>query len=141
MYHHTQIGHVTRFAALAGAAAAAVAFLAIGAPPAAWVVVAVAGLVGFGFGSLTVEVTHDRLTFWFGPGVLRRSFPLADIDSFTAVTNPWWYGWGIHFTPRGWLYNVGGLRAVELALQSGRTLRVGTDEPEVLCQVIKTLKG
>jgi hypothetical protein len=141
MYHHTQIGHVTRLAALAGGVAAVWAMVVVGAPPFVWPLLAVLLLAGFAFGSLTIEVSHDRLTFWFGPGILRRSFALAEIDSCAAVTNPWWYGWGIHLTPRGWLYNVAGRRAVELALRDGRTLRIGTDEPEQLCQVITTLKG
>jgi len=57
------------------------------------------------------------------------------------VTNPWWYGWGIHLTPSGWLYNVGGARAVQLDLHNGRSLRVGTDEPERLCEAITVLKA
>jgi hypothetical protein len=88
MYHHTQIGHVTRLAALAGGAAAVWAMVVVGAPPFVWPLLAVLLLAGFAFGSLTIEVTHDRLTFWFGPGILRRSFALAEIDSCAAVTTP-----------------------------------------------------
>ena len=77
----------------------------------------------------------------FGPGWIGRSFPLREIRSWTPVTNPWWYGWGIHLTPSGWLYNVGGSRAVQLDLHNGRSLRVGTDEPERLCEAITVLKA
>jgi hypothetical protein len=47
-----------------------------------------------------------------------------------------WYGWSIRLTPHGWLYSVSGLAAVELTLQDGKRLRIGTDEPERLCQAI-----
>lgn len=109
--------------------------------PVLWVTLAVAGATGLIFGSLTVEVDHERLTFWFGPGVFRRSYALSDVQSCKTVANPWWYGWGIHLTPAGWLYNVSGRQAVEVALRSARTFRLGTDEPEQLCGMIQRMKG
>jgi hypothetical protein len=54
------------------------------------------------------------------------------------VRNKWWYGWGIRLTPHGWLFNVGGLDAVELELASGRKFRIGTDEPQGLLNAIRT---
>jgi hypothetical protein len=139
-YRHTQPGNVTRVVALASGVAVAAAFVAVGSRPGLWLALAVTLVAGIGFGSLTTEVTEDRFTFWFGPGVLRRSFPLADVQSCTPVTNPWWYGWGIHLTPYGWLYNVGGREAVQLTLRTGRALRVGTDEPQRLCETIDAMK-
>ena len=141
MYHHTQSGGVTRIAAIAGVAVALFAISRVGAPPVLWVAIAAIGLAGLAFGSMTTEVTQDRFTFWFGPGVIRRSFRLAELRSYTPVRNPWWYGWGIHLTPSGWLYNVGGWEAVQLELTDGRRLRVGTDEPERLCEAIRAMKG
>jgi hypothetical protein len=41
----------------------------------------------------------------------------------------------------GWLYNVSGLRAVEVGLKSGRKYRVGTDEPERLEAALKQRIG
>lgn len=141
MYHHTQSGTVTRIVAVAGLAAAVYTLTRVSPHPVVWLAVAAAVLGVFTLGSMTIEVDQERLTFWFGPGWIRRSFRLADIQTWTAVKNPWWYGWGIHLTPDGWLYNVGGTGAVQLGLQDGRRLRVGTDEPERLCEAIKTLKG
>ena len=69
------------------------------------------------------------LRWWFGWGVWTKRIPLEDIASAVPVRNPWWYGFGIHRTPRGWLYNVSGLDAVEIRLRNGRKLRLGTDEP------------
>ncbi|MBS1223341.1 MAG: hypothetical protein H6R24_19, partial [Proteobacteria bacterium] len=53
------------------------------------------------------------------------------------VRNSWLYGWGIHRTPHGWLYNVSGWEAVEITLASGKRLRLGTDEPGQLTQVLR----
>lgn len=142
MYRHTQAGHLT-IVILAGAGATVALLVATGhgALPTVWPVLAVLAATAFLFGSLTTEVDQRRFRFWFGPGVWRRSFELADIQACTAVTNPWWYGWGIHRTPDGWLYNVSGNRAIELTLRDGRRLRVGTDEPDQLCRVIRAAKG
>ncbi len=49
-----------------------------------------------------------------------------------AVRNPWYYGWGIRLTPLGWLYNVSGLSAVDVVLEDGRHVQIGTDQPEAL---------
>ncbi|MDY7014940.1 MAG: hypothetical protein SVX43_15355 [Cyanobacteriota bacterium] len=54
-----------------------------------------------------------------------------------AVKNPWYYGWGIRLTPRGWLFNVSGLDAVEISLNSGRHFRIGTDRPRELERAIR----
>jgi hypothetical protein len=62
---------------------------------------------------------------------------MTDVSGAQAVTNPWYYGWGIHLTPRGWLYNVAGAEAVEVAFHDGRTVRVGTDEPTRLVGAIR----
>lgn len=141
MYHHTQPATVTRYAGVAALGVAVYTLVALGSRPALWLLVAVAVLALVTFGSMTVEVDHDRFTFWFGPGWIRRSFPLAEITSWSAVRNPWWYGWGIHLTPQGWLYNVGGSGALQLELRDGRRLRVGTDEPQRLCDAITVMKG
>jgi hypothetical protein len=38
---------------------------------------------------------------------------------------------------RRWLYNVGGLDAVEITLASGRMLRIGSDEPNALAAALQ----
>jgi hypothetical protein len=141
MYQHTQSGTVTRVAAAAALVPAVYLLVRFGQTPVLWVVAAVAVLGVFALSSMTIEVDQNRFTFWFGPGWIRRSFPLAEIQAWTPVTNPWWYGWGIHLTPHGWLYNVGGRGAVQLELRDGRRLRVGSDEPERVCETIKVMKG
>jgi hypothetical protein len=89
------------------------------------------------FGSLTVTVGTRDLVIRFGPGPIGKRWQLAEITDAQAVTNPWWYGWGIRVTPVGWLYNVSGLGAVEIRLSSGKRARIGTDEPERLAAAIR----
>ncbi|MGC1861915.1 MAG: hypothetical protein WA733_12530 [Methylocystis sp.] len=135
-YHHTQTGAALR----SGLILPAIGLLAIGfAARRAVPFVPLAALLaatGWAFSSLTVEVTPTRLIWFFGPGLLCKSIERAAIMGATPVRNPWWYGWGIHLTPRGWLYNVGGLDAVELALSNGSTLRIGSDEPAALAKAL-----
>jgi hypothetical protein len=93
------------------------------------------------FSSLTITITNTTLTFYFGAGFLRKRLSLAEISAYRLVTNPWYYGWGIHLTPHGWLYNVSGFDAVELALKNGRKLRVGTDDARQLSAILDTVLG
>jgi hypothetical protein len=97
------------------------------------VVVALGALI---FGWLTVSVNREEVRLRFGPGPVGKRFRVADIRDAKVVRNRWWYGWGIRLTPHGWLYNVSGLSAVEIRLDSGKRVRIGTDEPERLKQAI-----
>src|SRR6267143_559258 len=129
-YRHTQIG----WAMIGPSLIVLVVILAaLGPQPALLGILLVAiVLPALLFGALTVIVDDSRLSLRFGVGLIRKSFPLDSIRSFKAVRNPWYYGWGIRFTPVGRLYNVSGLSAVDLLLQNGRHVRVGTDEPDAL---------
>jgi hypothetical protein len=136
LYRHTQTGAALRWGLILPAVGLFVlGFAARRAVP----LVPLAALLaatGWAFSSLTIEVTPTRLIWFFGPGLLRKSIDLKAILGVTPVRNPWWYGWGVHLTPRGWLYNVGGLDAVELTLSSGTTLRIGSDEAAALARAL-----
>lgn len=93
------------------------------------------------FPTLTVEVTESEITLKFGPGVIRRSFPLGSVRSARAVRNAWHFGWGIRLVRRGLLYNVSGLDAVELEMTNGRFYRIGTDQPAELLRAIREAGG
>lgn len=99
------------------------------------------GVVFALFGWLTVDITGHRVRIRFGVGLIRRTISLDTIRGFVPVTNRWWYGWGVRFTPHGILYNVSGFQAVELLLHDGRRLRVGTDEPEALVRALQSATG
>lgn len=88
------------------------------------------------FPSLTVEIDKTRLIAKFGFGVINKQFILKDIESCRVVKNPWYYGWGIHWTPHGWLYNISSLSAVEIQMKNGKKYRIGTDEPKNLERAI-----
>ena len=89
------------------------------------------------FATLTVTIDDGAVRIRFGPlGIIRREWPVRDIVSVTMVTNPWYYGYGIRWTPHGPLYNVSGSHAVEILLLSGKKVRIGTDEPDALAAAI-----
>jgi hypothetical protein len=138
VYRHTQSGTLLFLSTLPGALILLVSGLLCRGPlTLPFVILAlVLGAVGYAFSSLTVEVTPTELAWFFGPGVLRKSVPRTAIMSATPVVNKWWWGWGIHLTPRGWLYNIGGLEAVEIALRDGKTLRIGSNETASLARAL-----
>jgi hypothetical protein len=103
-------------------------------------VLAVLAIVLVLFSSLTVEVDGEALRIAFGPGLVRHAWPLDRVRSWRAVRNPWWYGWGIHLTPGGWLYNVAGSEAVEIVLADGRRRRIGTDDPSGLVAALEAAR-
>jgi hypothetical protein len=88
------------------------------------------------FATLTVVVDDQALRLWFGPGALRREVMLADVVAARKVRNHWYTGWGVRVIAKGRLYNVGGLDAVELEMESGRVVRVGTDQPDALLAAV-----
>ena len=85
---------------------------------------------------LRVKVVGDRLITAFGWGWPKRMIQLDKVAAKRPVRNKWWYGLGIRKVPRGWMFNVWGLDAVELEFESGRVFRVGTDEPDALLAAI-----
>lgn len=84
------------------------------------------------FHSLRVEIDGRRVHLGFGIGLIRRSIALSDIASCQVVTTPWFYGYGIRWVFKGWMWNVSGKWSVELTYAAGGHFRIGTDEPEAL---------
>lgn len=138
-YEHKQAGYVTGLGLLLGAVIVYFSFhTAFGTL--GWSGTLFTGGFVLGallFSSLTVHVEEESLRFYFGPGFWERCIPLQDIQSVHVVRNSAWYGWGIRYTPHGWLYNVSGLQAVELQVRGEGTLRIGTDEPEALKRALE----
>ena len=88
------------------------------------------------FNRLTVTVGSGEVRSSFGWGWPRRVIALRDITGFQVVRNRWYYGWGIRWVPRGSMFNVWGLDAVELLLASGRRFRIGSDQPHDLAAAL-----
>lgn len=98
--------------------------------------------VGWVFSEFTVEVRSDHLVWFFRSGVWQKRLALADIKQAKPVKNRWWYGWGIHLTPKGLLYNVAGFCAVEIVTKAGHRYRLGTDAAEELAmEITRRLPG
>jgi hypothetical protein len=132
-YEHTQRGTVV-IVTLVGAAAVCLAVsTALPAPPyVAPMVFGVFVVCAYMFSSLTIQITGRTLRWHFGPGIFRKEIPLSEIQGAEITETRLVHGWGIHLTPRGWLYNVSGFQAVAIRLRSGKGFLLGTDEPERL---------
>ncbi len=92
------------------------------------------GLVAFTFwfSKLRVLVSDDEITTTFGLGKPHRVIQLSEVIEVRQVRNTWIQGWGVRRVPRGWMYNVWGLDAVELELTADTIFRIGTDDAERL---------
>lgn len=140
-YRHTQIAW-TLIVLVAAVVLAELAIVTFGAPQGtlslalSGAVVAVAVVMLALFSTLTVMVDDRAVRLWFGFGSLRREVMLADVTAARRVRNHWYAGWGVRVIPGGRLYNVGGLDAVELEMDTGRVVRVGTDQPDALLAVV-----
>lgn len=94
--------------------------------------------VSFAFSSLTVEVVPGEARLRFGLIGPRRRIPLAGVRSVEPVRNSWLTGFGIRWYPGGWMWNIWGLGAVELAFEGRRsTFRIGTDRPGELAAALQ----
>ncbi len=135
-YEHTQIGHVIIWSLLA-------------------IILIVSGFAGLShreiplvvsiillvclvlFYKLRITIEEETLCASFGPGIIRKRVRLAEIVGCEPIRIRWWYGWGIHLTPFGWLYNVSGLDAVAITLRAGRKFALGTDDPHGLLAALR----
>ena len=130
-YKHTQVGTV-----LIAVLALVLPVIVMVTPLPNWLVPFYAVLALF-FGWLTVEISEDLLICRFGIGLIRKRFGLRDIEEARTVRNRWYYGWGIHWTPHGWLFNAAGLDAVEIRMSNHKSYRIGTDQPAELLRAIQ----
>jgi hypothetical protein len=136
-YRHTQIGTV--ILAVVGSAVVVLGAVGYLAKTLHWMLPAMAllALIAALFGSLTTEITDRELRCRFGIGLIHKRFPLRRVVRVETVRNAWHWGWGIRYTPHGWLFNVSGLSAVELSLTDGKCVRIGTDRPDELARAIR----
>jgi hypothetical protein len=141
-YRHAQFGSVVFIGLLAAMIVIIIVLLNLGVfPPVLFVVIAILAISLVLFYSLNIEISDNVLVCRFGIGFIRKRIFLSDIEQVRSVKNPWFAGWGIHWMPgQYWLWNVSGLRAVELLLKNGSRFRIGTDEPEALIQAIEANK-
>jgi len=137
IYQHTQIGYLLISVLTISMIAIMYLIILYGFN---WIPLSVLVFLGISlalFHSLTITIEDEILELKFGVGLIRKKFSLGEVFAARAVKNPWYYGWGIRFTPHGWLYNVSGLHAVELEMKNGKRCRIGTDVPENLEKAVR----
>ena len=89
------------------------------------------------FYKLTIYIDNQNISFKLGFGLIGKSYKLSEIKSCNPVTNSLIYGVGIHMLPNGILYNVSGLKAIELQFKNKKSVvRIGTDCPEDICSLV-----
>jgi hypothetical protein len=134
-YSHTQIGYLTTIVA-----GSVVAFLLSQRPrlgPISWGIIIALCVAMFFFSTLTIRITDESLCFFFNTGLYGRDIPLPAIASCRVVDTSIIEGWGIRSTPSGMLYNVSGTRAIEVRLRGGERFRIGSDQPDVVCERLR----
>ena len=125
-YEHTQIGHVIIWSVLAIILIANGGLIGHHGPPLVVSIILLVCLVLFYKLGITIE--DETLRASFGLGIIRKKVRLAEILECEPIRIRWWYGWGIHLTPYGCLYNVSGFDAVAITLRDGRKFALGTDD-------------
>ena len=81
---------------------------------------------------LTIEVSGSELHWHFGLGLCHKRISLTEIAGLARVHLPWWYGIGVKYTPRAWVYLVSPGEGIEITLTNGKAVRIGTDDADGL---------
>ena len=89
------------------------------------------------FMTLNIEIRAGNLELRYGFGFVRRTIPLSEIRNLCVVEMPAMRGYSTRMTSSGQLYNLNGNQVVEIDLQDGRVIRVGSDEPVELARAIE----
>lgn len=147
-YERFQFGTLMAVGTIVGLALAAFVLSVVVSPAtreavpwAPWVLLVVLGGAFLLVGWMRVSVGDRVVRAVMGVGLLRRTVDVADIRKADVVRTRVWWGWGVHMTPAGWLYNVGGRWAVRLELASERALMIGSADPEGLHDAIESARA
>lgn len=102
-----------------------------GRPP-SFLILAVLVIVGVYFSTLTIRVNDEKVEWYFGPPILKKSILVCDIREVIIVKTNWLTGYGIRYVNEGTLYKVAGSSAVQLIAADGKKYFLGTNEPDKL---------
>ena len=92
------------------------------------------------FYKLTIEIDDAFISFKLGIGWFGRKYRIDNLISCKPVKNSIWYGMGARLLPNGWLFNVSGLKAIELSFKNKKSIiRIGTNKPEEIAEIVTTL--
>ncbi len=106
-----------------------------------WFLLGLCAVIAALFATLTTRVDGDEVRFYMGLGLIGKKISASDIIAHRVVRNKVWWGWGVRLIPGGWLYNVSGLDAVEISLNSGKVIRIGSDEAQQFAAAISKAKS
>lgn len=94
------------------------------------------------FYKLTITINNTTVDFKLGVGWIGKSYKISDIKSCKSVSNSPFIGIGIRMLSNGWLFNVSGLKAIELQFNNKKSVvRIGTNKPDEISQLIQSLLG
>jgi len=94
------------------------------------------------FYKLTIIVDNKFVTFKLGIGLVGKSYKIADLKTCKPVATSVLNGIGIRMLSNGWLYNVTGLKAIELRFANKNSIvQIGTNKPDEISQLIQSLIG
>jgi len=88
------------------------------------------------FYALTVQISDGKLKFYFGMGLISKTYSLNEIKSTKEVKDPWYYLWGIKSIPGGWLYAIAPGDALEIVFKNGKIVHLGTNQSKELKKAI-----
>ena len=140
-YSHTQRGILQPVLLVSAAVVLALAPVVRGETPLPAVLVSLVAffiLLSFAFARLTVRDEGTRLAVRFGPlPLFRKTIPYAAMTGVERERSTFSAGWGIHWTRKGWLWNIGGFDCVRIDM-GATSLFVGTDDPDRLVAFLRS---
>ncbi|HDQ92526.1 MAG TPA: hypothetical protein ENN89_00200 [Synergistetes bacterium] len=98
---------------------------------------AILALIVLIFTVMTVTVKDGEIEVSMGLELIRKKIPVSDIMSVNDVAIPW-HSVGIKKVSGGWLFSVAVSRGLDIALQGGRRVVIGSDDPEGLAGAIRS---
>jgi hypothetical protein len=147
-YERTQFGTLMAAGTVLGLALAGFVLTVVVSPATRsavpWLPWALVGVLAGAFllvGWMRVSVDDRVVRVVMGIGLLRKTVQVSDIRKADVVRTRVWWGWGVHLTPAGWLYNVGGRWAVRLELVSERPYMIGSADPEGFHDAIEAARA
>jgi hypothetical protein len=106
-------------------------------PHLAWLVPALLLALGYAFLWLRVRVDNENVRVNWTLAVIAHKVLLVEISAAELCEHGFWYGYGIRWTPRGWLWNAQGSAGVRLHLRNGKCFHIGTDDAPALIAAVK----
>lgn len=138
---YSQSGWGLRFVLVLVFAAIAVQVWALKTPGSMshMVLVVSAVLLGFTlvfFTSIKVTLTGDKLVVSMGPGLVRRTLPISDIQSVSFTKVPW-HSVGLKRIYKGWLYSVGVTDALDIRMVDGKRYIIGIKDAKAIGEILQ----